>query len=122
VTSAGAATSFLLAALVVFAAGCGEDDRPADFDYIHAAIIVPNCTTSACHTKANKTANVELWDRDVACEEHLAETNDNPEDTRLVQLLRGEYDDVLRMPPDRKLPDPDIELIVRWFEDGASCD
>jgi hypothetical protein len=105
-------------------AGCGEDDRPAEWSYIHAAIIEPSCTTSACHTKLNDLANTELYDAEVACDEMqgLVRPGD-PGGSYLIWLLRNRnLGDFPRMPPDRPLPQPDIELIERWIEEGAECD
>lgn len=117
----------LLILLAVGVGGCAEDDRPATFEYIHPAIIVPNCTTSACHVGNNAEAGFfDFTDHEGACDD-LSEYGPDPDDppgspSRLFLLLNGDYGDVLRMPPDRKLPDPDIELIERWMQDGASCD
>ena len=44
-----------------------------------------------------------------------------PERSRLMYLLIG--DEVKRqMPPDRALPDVDIDLIEQWILEGATCD
>ena len=103
--------------------GCGEDDRPADWEYLHPALIVPNCLTSACHTKNNAQSDIELWDHDVACATLQGYADpDNPSSSSLLQLFRGEAPGLLRMPPDRKLPDPDIELFEQWIAEGAECE
>ena len=116
--------------------GCGEDDRPASFEYIHTAILAPNCATASCHTEAVSQAGVRLHTIDAAytmlvgrpCDaddiDEQAPRNfvdpGHPERSRLIYLLRG--DEVRRaMPPDRLLPDPDIELIERWILEGAPC-
>lgn len=126
-----------LAGLAVATLGCGEDDRPATWSYIHAAIIVPGCTTSSCHTEFNAQAGVKLADREGAYAILLGRTCDEPPDqapsegnlvdpgspegSRLMHLLIGE--DVPRaMPPDRLLPDADIALIEQWILAGAPCD
>ena len=117
----------LLMLLAVWVAGCGDDDRPATFDYIHIAIIVPNCTTSACHVENNAEAGFyNFSDREGACDD-LSDYGPDPEDppgspSRLYRLFTGDYGDSLTMPPDRRLPDPDIDLIERWMQDGAPCD
>jgi len=41
----------------------------------------------------------------------------NPNQSRLVDLLRARG--APRMPPDRPLPERDIELVERWIQDGA---
>lgn len=116
--------------------GCGEDDRPASFEYIHTAILAPNCATASCHTAAVSQAGVRLHTVDAAYAMLLGRPCDaddidqqaprnfvdpgHPERSRLVYLLRG--DEVRRaMPPDRLLPEPDIELIERWILEGAPC-
>ncbi len=128
-TLAGAAAATTLG-------GCGEDDRPASWSYIHAAIIAPSCATSSCHTKENNLAGVRLYSADAAyailvgkaCEENnppLGTVRNyvapgQPERSQLVYLLIG--NEVKRqMPPDRPLPDRDIDLIERWILEGAQC-
>jgi hypothetical protein len=124
----------LAAALAFF--GCGEDDRPASFEYIHTAILAPNCATASCHTEAVSQAGIRLHTVDAAYTmlvgrpcgadelDEQAEGNyvfpGHPARSRLMYLLYGE--EVRRaMPPDRLLPDPDIELIERWILEGAPC-
>lgn len=43
-----------------------------------------------------------------------------PERSRLLYLLIGE-EVPLQMPPDRPLPDGDIDLVERWILEGAQC-
>lgn len=120
------------------AVACGEDDRPPTWSYVHAAIIVPNCTTSSCHNSFVAPAGVVLQDREGAYTILLGRTCESeqpdeaapdgnlvvpgsPETSRLMHLLIG--DNVRRaMPPDRPLPDPDIDLIEQWIINGAPCD
>ena len=125
---------FLL--VVGLLAGCGEDDRPATWTYVHAAIVRPNCTTSACHSNISAAAGLRFEDRETA---YLSLTGQvcngpevpgepprnlvfpgDPERSKLMYLLRGE--EVRNMPPDTPLPDVDIELIERWILQGAQCD
>jgi hypothetical protein len=127
-TLAGAAAAALGA--------CGEDDRPASFAYIHAAIIAPNCATSSCHTEENAQGSVKLHSVEAsyailvgrACESNdppgQAQRNfvapGQPERSTLMYLLLGE--EVKRqMPPDLPLPERDIDLIERWILEGAQC-
>ena len=42
----------------------------------------------------------------------------NPGQSRLVNMLRAR--DAPRMPPDRPLPEADIELVERWIRNGAT--
>lgn len=111
---------------------CAEiDDRPAQWSYIHAAIIEPNCTSSNCHTDISRAAGISFDDPDQAYR-HLAgvdcdsgqEARDivvagAPELSKLLYLLRG--DEVYLMPPDLPLPGAEVELIERWIEEGAPC-
>ncbi len=121
---------------VALLTSCGADDRPASWSYIHAAIIVPGCTTSSCHSAFNAQAGVRLADTEGAYNILVGRTcNENPENaavgnfvvpgepenSRLMHLLIGE--NVGRaMPPDRLLPANDIDLIERWILEGATCD
>jgi hypothetical protein len=118
------------------------DDRPARWSYVHEAILVPACTTAGCHSALTAIAGVNLADREGAytvltghiCGEP-ARPGDPPrnyvtpfsaEYSQLVYQLRGEdaagrpYRDV--MPPDTPLPDVEVELVVRWIDEGAPCD
>lgn len=115
---------------------CAEqDDRPATFAYIHQAIIRPNCTTSACHSRLASTAGLNLERMAGAyfilvgstCGQTLpGEAPGNfvfpnfPERSKLLRQLRGE--NTRRMPPDVALPDVDIDLIERWILAGAVCE
>ena len=127
---------WLALAAVLAIGGCGEDDRPASFEYIHTAFLAPNCATASCHSEAVSQAGVRLHTVEAAytmlvgrpCDaddlDEQAERNfvdpGHPERSRLMYLLRGE--EVRKaMPPDRLLPEPDIELIERWILEGASC-
>lgn len=130
-------SALALAGLTALAvAGCGEDDRPASWSYIHAAIIAPNCTTSSCHTSENAQAGIQLHSAETAflflvgspCEGNdppgQADRNyvapGQPERSHLMYLLLG--DEVKRqMPPERPLPQGDIDLIERWILEGAPC-
>ena len=137
-TSMGRAIGALAAALAALAvAACGEDDRPSSWSYIHGAIIVPSCTTSSCHNEYNAQAGVQLQDREGAYTILVGRTCDDdqpdeaadgnlvipgsPETSRLMHLLIGE--NVARaMPPDRPLPDADIDRFETWILAGAPCD
>ena len=124
------------AAAAVIAGGCGEDDRPASWSYIHAAIIAPNCTTSSCHTKENAQAGIALHSADAAYEILVGQGCDpntppdanargyvapgQPERSHLMYLLIG-TEEKRQMPPDRPLPDRDTDLVERWILEGALC-
>jgi len=133
------------------AAGCGVDDRPAEWGYISPAIFQPNCATTSCHSPAaavsgldfstpenGYTSLTQLWvwvvyppDASTAglpcstvngthvCEEKERPliTPYDPAGSRVVNMLRAR--DAPRMPPDRPLPEADIELVERWILNGA---
>ncbi len=94
--------------------GCGAevDERPASWSYIHAAIIVPNCATSACHSTLSKTKGVDLEDH-ASAYRAFHDSGNNLND--IGRLLRGQVNGYYRMPPDQPLPEADIELVERWL-------
>ncbi len=117
--------------------GCQtSEDRPASWSYVHAAILRPGCTSSNCHSKLGSQAGVDLSTPEAAyilltgrgCDApDLPGTPPgnfvrpgHPEQSRLVYLLRGEGGSV--MPPDRPLPDVEVEIVERWILEGATCD
>jgi hypothetical protein len=102
-----------LVAVALSGLGCGGDvdERPASWAYIHAAIIVPNCATSGCHSDLSKTRGLSFMDRETSRATFIGWPVE-------LNLLRGERADVTRMPPDQPLPDADIELIGRWIAEG----
>jgi hypothetical protein len=109
-----------LCAFVALGAGCPSDtdDRPLNFDYIHAAILKPNCATSGCHSTLTKTAGVDLQDRDSArrvVQESIASQGGEQRYKDIVSLLRGQVPQRYRMPPDQPLPEADILLFERWY-------
>jgi hypothetical protein len=115
---------------------CGEDDRPASWSYIHTAIISTSCVTSSCHTKDNAQADVDLHSMKSAYSVLVGRRCDpdnppeegqrnyvapgQPDRSHLVYLLRG-VEVSGQMPPDRPLPEGDIELVERWILEGALC-
>lgn len=99
------------ALLLAFVACGGDDERPASWSYIHAAIIVPNCATSGCHSSLNKTRGLSFIDRDEARSIFIGWPVE-------ISLLDGTRPDKPRMPPDQPLPQADIELIRRWIDAG----
>lgn len=123
-------------ALLCAAAACADDDRPASFAYIHAAIIEPNCATVSCHSAEVAQAGLRLHTKvdaytiltGRACDGNhpIEEAPGNyvkpghPETSRLMWLLLG-LNVRLAMPPDRPLPGGDIDLVERWILEGAQC-
>lgn len=109
----------LLALVLVPSCTADPADRPATWSYLHAAVIVPNCATSSCHSSLAETAGLTLDDPDEAYEQLLARSFVVPGDpsSTLMSLLAG--DERRRMPPDAPLPAADIELVRLWIEAGA---
>ena len=131
-----ASTCFLLLFFAVFVS-C-DSERPAEWSYIYQSVISPNCTTVSCHSRVNGQSGVRLESATsaysiltgTACEslpEGPADPNirnfvfpGDPERSELIHLLRGQ--NVNRsMPPDRLLPNSDIELVEQWILEGALC-
>ncbi|HET6611252.1 MAG TPA: hypothetical protein VFG83_04655 [Kofleriaceae bacterium] len=122
-------------ALVGLGACGGTDDRPATWSYVHAAIIAPNCTTSACHSELSKTAGLNFETPESAyifltgrvCDGTTGVeppprnfvTPFRPAESKLMYLLLGT--ELETMPPDVPLPEADIDLIERWILEGAQC-
>jgi hypothetical protein len=127
------------ALLVAFLSGSAcdtADDRPAEWSYVHTAILRPSCATAACHSELGSQAGIDLstpasayvflTGRVCGAPELPGEPEGNfvrpghPESSELMYLLRG--DSITTMPPDVPLPDVEIEIIERWILDGATCD
>ena len=125
----------LLISLLALAAGC-ETDRPAEWSYLHAAIVGPSCATASCHSNAASLAGIDLSTRESAytfLTGRVCGAPPRPEDapgnyvfpyaperSRLLYLLRGDQGRI--MPPDLPLPDVEIGLIETWITEGAPCD
>ena len=112
----------LVALLPAALAGCaGEtDDRPAEWSYISATIIQPNCATSRCHSKFTSTAGLRLDTVEGGYTGLVGGGFVVPGEadrSKLLRMLRGE--EVWTMPPDVPLPEADVLLIERWIDDGA---
>lgn len=119
-----------LVALAVLAGCGGEDDRPARWSYISAAIIQPNCATAGCHSSYAATGGIQLHTPSAGYTMLVGSGDDpqaanfvvpgRPDASKLMYLLRGE--EIWRMPPDGPLPQADIDLIERWILEGAPQD
>lgn len=106
----------LLAAL----ASCTEPgERYADWEFIHAAIIVPNCATSSCHSSLSQTAGIDFEDVDASYDFLIEEFFVVPfqEESNLLFLLNGVERPL--MPPDGPLPKADVDLVKAWIAQGA---
>jgi hypothetical protein len=111
--------SLLACAALTFACGAASDPRPADWSYIHAAIVAPSCATASCHSAYVAAGTLVFEDAAETRRTWLAKPYVTPGDpnSALMDLLEGRERD--RMPPDAPLPTADIELIRRWIEEGA---
>jgi hypothetical protein len=118
-------------AVIALLAACGEDDRPAEWTYISATIIQPNCATSRCHSKGSAVFGLQLDSLEggyavlVGSPPSAGEVPSgrnfvvpgDPARSKLMHLLHG--DETARMPPDAPLPAADIALIEKWILEGA---
>jgi hypothetical protein len=136
-------------ALALAAVACSKtDDRPAVWTYISAELFQPNCATASCHSRGSAVAGLDFSDPDrgyaslTALKVWIPDPNGtiggecqmvgadvycirdralvaafNPDQSKVMNMLlaRG----APRMPPDRPLPEPDIDLVKAWIEDGA---
>jgi hypothetical protein len=129
--------SILILLSAVALVGCGgEDNRPAVWSYISPAIMQPNCATSSCHSKVAAVAGLDFstaeeglkgltkqkLPNDMGSDGRQLITRQlilpgNPEESHMLNMLkaRGTW----RMPPDRPLPEADIDLVERWILTGA---
>ncbi len=123
--------------LALAAGGCETAaDRPADWAYVHAAILEPSCATALCHGQVAARAGVDLSTSASAYAVLVGRVcgappqpgdpvgnfvrPGHPESSRLMYLLRGQRTDV--MPPDAPLPAGEIAVIERWILEGAPCE
>lgn len=109
----------LVLVAIVAAAACtqSDNDRPATLEYITAAILQPSCGQYTCHSSFRRAKNY-AFDTLEAARVSLAPivNTDEPTSSFLyVVLIRK----VKRMPYDAPLPLKDIDLILKWIEDGA---
>lgn len=104
--------------------GCGgEDDRPPTYEYIHTAILQPNCSTIGCHSERSGIRGIFLDDFEEGYRNLTGVScgDPNPVDARGTSFRVMGDDRTLRMPPDRPLPEQDIALINQWIADGLPC-
>ena len=139
----------ILVFLTALASGCSKtDDRLFVWGYISPGIFQPTCATSSCHSSAAAVAGLDfstpnsgyasltqgtVWvptpsgdpadgcieiDGAIFCPHaRPLVVPYNPSQSRLVAMLRAQ--NAPRMPPDRPLPEVDIQLVERWILDGA---
>jgi len=121
VRSPGAFLPSLLPALAALACACGgPDQRPAEWAYIHAAIVVPSCASASCHSNGTRAGGLTFEDRAETHRTWVREPYVIPgdPDSPIIYLLEGRERDL--MPPSAPLPPVDIELIRRWIVEGAN--
>jgi hypothetical protein len=105
-------------------AGCGaNDDRPAKWSYISAAIIEPSCATANCHSQLAQRSGVVLDGIRVGYAQLLCRhfvLAGNADSSAVIALMNAQG--ARRMPPDFALPATDIKLIGEWINAGAPYD
>ena len=134
------------------AAGCGVDERPANWTYISTVIMEPSCATVSCHSRAAAVAGLDFSDPErgytslTKLKVWVVNPDGTPEDgckniKGTVVCQRGfrpmitpynpEQSRIInmmrgrnaaRMPPDRPLTEASIELVERWIRNGAPYD
>ncbi|HEX3482322.1 MAG TPA: hypothetical protein VHT91_45210 [Kofleriaceae bacterium] len=121
----------LIGALLGGAAGaCGvPDDRPRNLEYITQTILAPTCAAAECHSAFKREVGDEFDTVDAArrsiVNNELVDMLDPPSSVLYGAITRGEPSILspgsgnVRMPFDAPMPDADVELILRWIEDGA---
>ncbi|MGE0868698.1 MAG: hypothetical protein AB7P03_09055 [Kofleriaceae bacterium] len=110
--------TFATATFALAACG-GVDERPATLEYVTAAVLAPNCGNAQCHSSFSEAGGYAFDTVDVARESirNFALVDvDQPDASLLYTVLTRSID---RMPYDQPLPDTDIDLILRWIENGA---
>lgn len=120
----------LLAVVLALATGCAEVST--DWSYLHTAIILPNCTTSACHSELSMAGGMSFQDRDIAYQRLTGRpcgstgpavgyvNVESPADSYLLILLRQEG--ATGMPPNTPLARDEVDWIEAWIAEGAPCD
>jgi len=136
-------------ATMLLAASCGQDTRPATWEYISPIIFQPTCASGSCHSPSAALAGIDLStpDRGYTSLTELwvwiVDPKGTPEQgcrvmdgTVLCQRNhRGlvvpyvpsqsrlvnllRAQNAPRMPPDRPLSEGDIQLVERWILAGA---
>ena len=99
---------------LVAAAGCGTegDDRPATAEYIVPAVFRPSCGTAACHSSQTGRKGLALDTIESTCDT-ISDESYSP----LYQWTIGDGLNGRRMPLDSPLPEADIALMQRWFDE-----
>jgi hypothetical protein len=132
------------------AASCkAYDGRPAEWEYISAVILEPNCATASCHSRGAAVAGLDFSDAERAyisltrlryqIVDRFA-TGETCSPAHETVVCRGSYRPLVmpynpeqsrlvhilrnktppRMPPDRPLFEADVQLIEGWILLGAT--
>jgi hypothetical protein len=130
--------TLLFCACAIALAGCVEaEERSTDLEYVHAAIIEPNCATIGCHSRATAAtppdvdppeaySPIDLSTPSRACRILVNEWGPPV----VMALLDGVYSDpsedpnpvYAQMPLDIPLPAADIEVVRAWITGTDPCE
>jgi hypothetical protein len=117
----------LLVALSAAACGSLDDDRPATFPYIQAAIINPTCAKAQCHSTFAQEDGQNYGSIDATRQSWIlggwviADVGSVlPEDDGVIVICTHGItstftNTTVRMPYDEPMPAEDIKLIERWI-------
>lgn len=113
----------LAAAIAMAACAQTDNDRPKTLPYITEAILQPNCAQDVCHSSF-RMAKGYAFDTVAMTQRSLTPSASSPsivnpaepESSLLYTVLTRK---IKRMPYDAPLPQKDIDLILRWIQDGA---
>ncbi|MEJ7597675.1 MAG: c-type cytochrome domain-containing protein [Kofleriaceae bacterium] len=111
----------LVVACGVVLGGCGttDDDRPQTLENVTLAILSPSCGNAQCHSSFRQ-ADGYAFDTVAAAKKSIEQgglvVEGDGETSQLYIVLRRTVD---RMPYDQPLPEPDIQFIKTWIDNGA---
>ena len=105
----------ILILIFLFAGGHAQAmDRTDFFEKKIRPLLISRC--SSCHGDKVQMAGIQLTSKDGLHRSGVVVAGD-PQASRLVQAVR--HAGKIKMPPDAKLPDREIEALERWVTDGA---
>lgn len=111
--------TLLVAALAVTGCNQTENDRPATLEYITEAILQPNCAQDVCHSSYRMEKGY-AFDTVAMAKRSLSGSGVvNPAEPMSSLLYTVLTRKIKRMPYDAPLAQKDIDLILRWIQDGA---
>ena len=109
-----------LAAGVGLSAAAQSDHPEISFSRHIQPIIQAHC--AKCHTGGQRKGGLSLDTRAAMLEEDGIIVPGNSEDSRLIELVRGD-DPLLAMPPEGdRLSEEEIALLAMWIDQGAKWD